>query len=67
MTDPAFVLGAYAIVLGGLSIYAISIARRLLSARRTAEALERERQRTIPGAAIEAAGWVTRQSPEDGR
>jgi len=51
MTDLAFIVAAYAIVLGGLAIYAVSIARRLQSARRAAEALERERRRAVTDAA----------------
>jgi len=56
MTDPAFVLGAYGIVLGGLVLYVVSIARRLAGARRTAEALGRERRRALADAASDDAG-----------
>jgi hypothetical protein len=45
MSDPVFVAAAYTIVLGGLTLYAASLVRRLRAARRTAEALERERAR----------------------
>ena len=45
MSDPVFVAAAYAIVLGGLTLYVASMLRRLRTARRTAEALERERAR----------------------
>ena len=44
MNDPWFVAAAYAIVLGGLSLYVISIARRVREARRTAQAYDRELQ-----------------------
>ena len=54
MSDPAFVAAAYAIVLGGLSLYVISIARRVRSARRTATALERSRERAPQGVPGEA-------------
>ena len=45
MSDAVFVAAAYAIVLGGLALYVASIARRVRAARRTAQALERERAR----------------------
>ena len=45
MSDPGSVAAAYAIVLGGLALYVVSIVRRLQAARRTAQALERERAR----------------------
>ena len=44
MSDPWFVAAAYSVVLGGLSVYIISIARRVRAARRTAQAYHRERQ-----------------------
>jgi len=40
MSDPAFVAAAYAIVLGGLSLYVISIARRVQSARQHGVAVQ---------------------------
>lgn len=43
MTDVLFVGSAYVIVLGGLSLYVASVARRLRNARRIADALERQR------------------------
>lgn len=49
MSDSAFVAAAYAIVLGGLSLYIVSISRRLRAARRMAEALERARHHTLQG------------------
>lgn len=45
MSDPAFVGSAYAIVLGGLVLYVVSIVRRLRAAVRTARALDLERRR----------------------
>ena len=50
MSDPLFVGAAYATVLGGLAMYVGSVARRLREARRTATALEREREGSLPGA-----------------
>jgi len=47
MTDPASVAAAYAVVLGGIALYAVSIARRLAAARRAAEALDRARARDV--------------------
>ncbi len=49
MSDAVFVAAAYAIVLGGLALYVASIVRRVRAARRTAEALERERARDSRG------------------
>lgn len=49
MSDPAFVAAAYAIVIGGLSLYVISTTRRVRAARRATEALERARERALPG------------------
>lgn len=45
MTDPGSVVAAYAIVLGGLLLFRVSIDRRIRSARRTSQALQRERER----------------------
>ena len=45
MSDPVSVAAAYTVVLSGLTLYVASIVRRLRAARRTAEALERERAR----------------------
>lgn len=64
MSDPAFVVASYAIALGGLAVYAASIARRARAARRMAEALERARERALPGKTGESAGRVTGQAPE---
>ncbi len=47
MTDPGFVAASYAIVLGGVAIYAASVVRRLRGARRTTEMLEHERKRDV--------------------
>lgn len=49
MSDPAFVAAAYAVVLGGLAAYVITIGRRSNSGRRTADALERHRMRDRTG------------------
>lgn len=49
MSDPGSVAASYAIVLGGLVLYVASIARRLRAARRTAEVLNRERERDAEG------------------
>jgi len=43
MTDIAFVLGAYVVVLGGIAGYAVALGRRVASARRLAESIQRER------------------------
>lgn len=53
MSDP--VAAAYGIVLGGLALYVASIARRFRAARRTAHALERERERDGSDVARQAA------------
>ena len=45
MTDLDSVAAAYAIVVGVLLLYVASIARRIRAARRTSEALQRERER----------------------
>ena len=41
MTDAAFVLAAYGIVLGSLAAYAISLARRLAAAAEAEQAIKR--------------------------
>jgi hypothetical protein len=64
MSDPAFVAAAYTIVLGGLSLYVISIARRVRSARRTAAALERSRERALQGVPGEAPAPLASQPSE---
>lgn len=64
MSDPWFVAAAYAIVLGGLSLYVVSIARRVRAARRTAEALERARERALAGVPSEATATVAGQPSE---
>lgn len=63
MTDPAFVVSAYAIVLGGLVLYVISVARRLRTARRTAQALEHGRRSgEAPGSEAASAALAARPS-----
>lgn len=64
MSDPLFVGAAYATVLGGLTIYVGSVARRLREARRTATALEREREGSLP-AASEGAEETTATPPRE--
>jgi hypothetical protein len=64
VTDPAFVAGAYTIVIGGLSLYVVTIARRVRAARRSAESIERERRRDVPGPPAEAAAPLTGQPSE---
>lgn len=49
MTDVAFVAAAYLVVLGGLGAYAVTIARRIRSARRTAAAVTLESRRDPSG------------------
>lgn len=67
MSDPAFVASAYAIVLGGLVLYAISIAGRLRAARRTAQALELERRRDAATSAATALPVSTPRPSEPAR
>lgn len=43
MTDPGSVTAAYAVVVGGITAYVVSMARRLRAAQRAAAALERAR------------------------
>ena len=64
MSDPVFVAAAYAIVLGGLFLYVISIARRVQSVRRTAAALERARERALPGVPGEVPATLAGQPSE---
>lgn len=64
MSDPAFVAASYAIVLGALSAYAASIARRTRAARRTAQSLERERGPVLPEEAGEPRATATGKVPE---
>jgi hypothetical protein len=61
VTNPAFVAGAYTIVIGGLSLYVATIARRVRAARRSAESIERERRRDLPGPPAETAAPQTGQ------
>ena len=48
MTDPAFVLAAYTVVLGALGGYVVTLGRRGRSARRLLDAVARQRA-TQPG------------------
>lgn len=38
MTDAGFVIAAYAVILGGLSLYTVTLWRRLAAARRALDA-----------------------------
>ncbi len=62
MTDPGSVAAAYAIVLGGLSLYVASILRRLRAARRTRTALLREHEREIQPTAGTTPSFAPRPS-----
>lgn len=64
MSDPAFVVAAYAIVLGGLSAYIVSITRRVRAARRTAEALQRAREHALPSVPGEAQATLVSKPSE---
>ena len=64
MSNPEFVVAAYAIVLGGLAGYVASIARRVRAARRTAGMLECEGERALPDEAGEPAATTTGQPSE---
>lgn len=45
MSDAGFVAAAYAVVLGGLAVYAVSIARRVRTARRLGGAIRSAAER----------------------
>jgi hypothetical protein len=62
MSDPGFVAAAYAIVLGGLVLYVLSIARRVRAARQTAQALDRAREQDPSEDASESAALMPRSS-----
>lgn len=64
MSNPEFVVAAYAVVLGGLAGYVVSIARRVRAARRTTGMLEREGKRVLPDEAGEPAETTTGQPSE---
>lgn len=57
MTDPAFIAAAFAIVLGGIWLYAVSIGRRAVEVRRVAGRIAAERQRASAGSS--QSGMVT--------
>lgn len=44
MTDAAFVVAAYAVVLGGLVLYGLTLARRGRAMRLRADAIDRQRR-----------------------
>ena len=62
MSDPWSVAAAYAIVLGGLVLYVLSIARRVRAARRTAQALDRARAQDRSGGASDSTALTPRPS-----
>lgn len=64
MSDPVFVAAAYAIVLGALGAYAVTIGRRVRAARRTTQILEQERSRARPADRSEAASDIDRPPME---
>ena len=64
MTDPLFVVAAYATVVGCLAIYVGSVARRLREARSTLAALEQARKRPRQQAPTDAAGTTATPSGE---
>lgn len=64
MTDPAFVLLAYGVVVGGLAAYVRSIGQRITAARRVAGSIETQRLKPT-ARALERA--QDPQSPEGGR
>lgn len=64
MSDPAFVAAAYAVVMGGLSLYTLSVARRVRAARRTLDAVERARDRPLPDLPGEPATPLAGHSSE---
>ena len=67
MTDIAFVLGAYVVVLGGIAGYAVALARRVASAHRLAESIQRERDRGDEAAPATSERLVARGPFEAGR
>lgn len=64
MTDPAFVAAAYAVVLGGLIVYATSIERRTRTARAAAEAVGRERELDLARKPPEPAPTMSAEGAE---
>ena len=67
MTDVAFVLGAYVVVLGGIAGYAIALARRIAAARRLADSIQRERDRADAAAPADSERPTIREPFEAGR
>ena len=67
MSDLASVAATYAIVLGGLVLYVVSIARRHRTAIRTARALELERRRDAAADAATAPSALTARPSEPTR
>ena len=66
MSDPGFVIAAYAIVLGGLGIYAAMLGRRARTARQVAQLLEHERDRVEPASPERTIAPLPSQSSETG-
>lgn len=67
MTDIAFVLGAYVVVLGGIGAYAVALGRRVASAHRLAASVERERDGGGGSAPATTERRVVREPFEAGR
>lgn len=54
MTDAAFVVAAYVVVVGGLAGYAFALRRRMATARRALALVRRERD--VDGTSLEIGG-----------
>lgn len=67
MTDPGSVAAAYAVVLGGLLLYVASVGRRLRGARRTFDALRRNRDRDVQSPAARTSSAVVAAPTEPPR
>lgn len=62
MTDPGFIAAAYGVVLGGLVLYVASLRRRAQSARRTADALQREREQQAAAGSMSSSKMAAEPS-----
>lgn len=67
MTDIAFVLGAYVVVLGGIAAYTVALGRRVAAARSLAESIQRERDRADEATPATSERLVVREPFEAGR
>ena len=67
MTDIAFVLGAYVVVLGGIAGYTVALGRRLASALELAEAIRRERDPRDEAEPAASERLVEREPSEAGK